>query len=251
MSDLIPDWPITPLVKSVSTSRQNGHSQHEWKGLNLGQHVGDDPALVEKNRNQLIERYALPAEPVWLNQVHGNEVRYIEHGVDQLPDVDAVWTDRPGVVLSVMSADCLPVLFAAKSGSAIAAAHAGWRGLAGGILERTMAQLPVAPEDVLVWLGPAIGPRCFEVGSDVRDCFLQINPQWDYCFVSSGRRPEKYYADIFELARLSLQRAGAVDIFGGSVCTFCDKERFYSHRRDAGKTGRMATLVWLSQAYYN
>lgn len=245
MTDVIPDWAVPARVKSVSTTRQNGHSEGCWKNLNLGQHVGDDPSSVARNRGLLSKRYSLPDEPVWLNQVHGNDVIKASRQGDRHPVADAVWTNQPGVVLSIMTADCLPVLFSTKSGEVIAAAHAGWRGLAAGILQKTVTALPASASDVVAWLGPAIGPSHFEVGSEVRASFVGVDSTFHSCFSPSGSSKRKYYADIFELARRSLQRVGVVEIFGGGVCTFSDRERFYSHRRDSGATGRMASLIWL------
>ncbi len=236
---LIPDWPAPASVRALQTTRSGGISLAPWNSFNLGAHVGDDPRHVAENR--LLLSSALPAEPLWLNQVHGISV------ADAVTDpagiaADAAVAHAPGAVCVVMTADCLPVLFCDRAGSVVAAAHAGWRGLAAGVLEATIASMGVPPERLLAWLGPAIGPENFEVGDEVRAAFLGDDPAASGAF--KAKSSGKWLADIYQLARLRLQRAGVLSISGGQWCTVADAERFFSYRRD-GVTGRMATLIWL------
>jgi hypothetical protein len=238
---IVPDWPAPPGVRALSTTRTGGVSHAPYASLNLGQHVGDDPAAVRENRRRL--RAVLPAEPVWLQQVHGTRVFGVDgRGVDPPPEADAAWTAARDVVCAVMTADCLPVLFCDDAGTTVAAAHAGWRGLVGGVLENTVAALPVAPERLLAWLGPAIGPSAFEVGDEVRAAFVAADPAAARAFTPGTAG--KWMANLFLLARQRLARAGVGRVYGGGVCTVSDPERFYSHRRDR-VSGRQATLVWL------
>ena len=235
---LVPDWPATPGVRALQTLRTGGCSPAPWASFNLGDHVGDDPAHVAANRAEL--RQALPAEPLWLSQVHGTTV--VDAALaPQGTSADASFSRQPGPVCAVMTADCLPVLFCDRAGSVVAAAHAGWRGLLDGVLENTIAALQVAPGDLLAWLGPAIGPECFEVGGEVREAFVARDAAAAGCFRPHG---DKWLADIYALARQRLLQAGVTAISGGGVCTVSDAERYFSYRRD-GVTGRMATLIWL------
>ncbi|MEW6120735.1 MAG: peptidoglycan editing factor PgeF [Pseudomonadota bacterium] len=221
------------------TTRAGGMSRAPWASLNLGDHVNDDPAHVAANRALLRER--LPEEPGWLRQVHS--ARVVEAGADADPDADACFTRTPGRVCAVLTADCLPVLFCDRAGSVVAAAHAGWRGLAGGVLEATVAAMAAPPGEILAWMGAAIGPAAFEVGDDVRDAFMAQHPETAAAFVPQGT-PEKWLADIYTLARIRLAHAGVVAVHGGGRCTFTESDTFFSYRRD-GVTGRMASLVWL------
>lgn len=237
---LYPDWPAPARVRALVTTRLGGVSRAPWESFNLGTHVGDDPASVAENRRRL--RQHLPTEPHWLEQVHGIEVAAAD-AASPVICADASLTRQPGAVCVVMTADCLPVLFCDTDGRVVAAAHAGWRGLAAGVLESTLARMDVDPARVLAWLGPAIGPTAFEVGDEVRAAFIALDPA-GAAFVPTGQ-PGKWLADIFLLARQCLKRAGVEQIFGGSVCTVFDPERFYSYRRD-GVCGRIASLVWLA-----
>ncbi|HUX31734.1 MAG TPA: peptidoglycan editing factor PgeF [Thiobacillus sp.] len=221
------------------TTRADGVSQAPWTSLNLGDHVGDDPLCVAANRVRL--RRQLPAEPGWLRQVHS--ARVVELGREPNPEADASFTRESGQVCAVLTADCLPVLLCDRAGSVVAAAHAGWRGLAGGVLESTVAAMQVPPEGVLAWMGAAIGPQAFEVGDEVREAFVAQHPQAAAAFVSQPT-PGKWLADIYQLARIRLAHAGVQAIHGGGRCTFSEAESFYSYRRD-GVTGRMAALIWL------
>lgn len=239
-----PDWPAPATVRAVATTRTGGVSAGPYASLNLGDHVDDDPAAVVANRRRLVEVLGLPAEPAWLAQVHG--VAVAEAG-QAAPGTraDAAIARRPGAVCAVLTADCLPVLFCDRAGRHVAAAHAGWRGLAAGVLEATVAALAAsgAPaHTLLAWLGPAIGPRAYEVGDDVRGAFLQADAAAVSAFAAS--RPGHWWLDLYTAARSRLDQAGVTAIYGGGFCTHADAARFFSHRRD-GVTGRQATLVWL------
>ncbi len=236
-----PGWPAPSVVRACTTTRHGGVSRPPWDSLNLGGHVGDDPADVEENRRRLRTALALPAEPAWLNQIHSRHV--VEAGAWATPpDADASVTREPGVVCAVMTADCLPVLFCADDGGEVAAAHAGWRGLAGGVLEAALAAMTTPNARVMAWLGPAIGPQAFEVGDEVREAFVSTESGAADAFIPHG--PGHWLADLYALARLRLQRAGVTRIFGGDRCTYTERDFFYSYRRD-GTTGRMASLIWI------
>lgn len=235
------DWPAPATVRTLITTRAGGVSQGPWAGLNLGDHVGDDPVHVSANRARL--RSHLPAEPVWLQQVHGTQVLDLaRHTGGTPPEADASVAHAPGLVSVVMTADCLPVLLCDRAGTVVAAAHAGWRGLCNGVIEATVAAMQVAPGEVLAWLGPAIGPDAFEVGAEVRAAFLERDTSAASAFTPIG--DDKYLADIYALARQRLGRLGVDAVYGGDFCTVIDRERFYSYRRD-GTSGRMASLIWL------
>ena len=238
-----PDWPAPPGVNSLMTSRRGGVSAAPWASFNLGDHVGDDSGHVAANRARLREH--LPAEPGWLKQVHS--ARVVELGRDSGREADAAFTRQAGQVCAVLTADCLPLLFCDRGGSVVAAAHAGWRGLEGGVLEATVAAMQVPPGEILAWMGAAIGPQAFEVGDEVRQAFVARHPATAMAFVphpASGKSP-KWLADIYQLARIRLNHAGVQAIYGGGRCTFSEAESFYSYRRD-GVTGRMAALIWLA-----
>lgn len=235
---LIPDWPAPAGVRACVTTREGGVSQSPYESFNLGDHVGDAPDAVAGNRRRLTEECA--ARPAWLKQVHGLDVAYANPQV--IDEADASWTDTPGIACTVMTADCLPALFCDRAGTRVAAAHAGWRGLVGGVLEATLDTLAVDPAEVMVWLGPAIGPQAFEVGAEVREAFVAVHPQADAAFVP-GAQPGKFMADIYALARIRLASRGVTAVYGGGYCTVSDP-RFFSYRQ-ASTTGRFASLVWL------
>ena len=237
---LRPDWPAPARVRALQTMRTGGGSAAPFASANLGTHVGDDPACVTANRAAL--RTLLPAEPCWLNQVHGTAT-VDASACAGLPAADAAFTRQPGAVCAVMTADCLPVLFCDQAGTVVAAAHAGWRGLQAGVLESAIAAMGVAPQALLAWLGPAIGPTAFEVGDEVRAAFVDADTGAAPAFVPG--QPGKWRADLYALARRRLQQAGVVKVYGGAGCTVSDPARFFSYRRD-GVTGRMATLIWLA-----
>jgi polyphenol oxidase len=238
-----PDWPAPACVRALVTTRSGGVSIGPYAGLNLGAHVGDSAEAVEANR-RLLAAY-LPARPVWLEQVHGIEVVRAE-GVSGSAVADAAFTTQAGVVCTVMTADCLPVLLCDEAGSVVAAAHAGWRGLLGGVLERTVEALGVPPATLMAWLGPAIGPAAFEVGDEVREAFCSADDCAVGAFVA-GNQAGKWLADLYALARQRLKAVGVGRVYGGTECTVTDAARFYSYRRD-GVTGRFASLVWLDPA---
>lgn len=240
---IVPDWPAPPRVRAAFTLRQGGVSEGPYDSLNLGAHVGDSPEAVAENRRRVRERLELPAEPSWLHQVHGTAVVDLDR--DEAPTADAVLTRRPGRVCAILVADCMPVLFAARDGSVVAAAHAGWRGLAGGVLEATVERLAIDPGALMAWLGPAIGPAHFEVGDEVRAAFLARDPGATVAFERNARG--RWQCDLGLLARRRLTALGLREIHGGSWCTYADAERFFSYRRD-GQCGRMAALIWLDSS---
>ena len=243
-SFLVPDWPHPATVQSLVTTRRGGVSKPPYDGFNLGLHVGDDPAAVGANRARL--RRHVPAEPFWLEQVHGIDVALARAGGGVPVRADASVTREAGVVCAIMTADCLPVLFCDDEGTVVAAAHAGWRSLAAGVLEAALAAMAVEPRRVMAWLGPAIGPAAFEVGDEVRAAFLAPDPGAQSAFVPLGVEG-KWLADIFTLARRRLMQAGVKQerIYGGGICTVSESGRFYSFRREA-MTGRFASMIWLN-----
>jgi len=240
---LIPDWPAPATVRALSTTRLGGVSRGPFESLNLGLHVGDDAQAVGENRRRLAGQ--LPAEPMWLSQVHGTDVAPHRRSSGEVT-ADAAFTSAAGAVCGVMTADCLPVLLCDHAGSVVAAAHAGWRGLLAGVLENAIQAMQVPPEHLMAWLGPAIGPEAFEVGDEVRDAFAAHTQEAVTAFVAAGA-PGKWKADIYRLARLRLSAAGVSDVHGGGLCTHSDPQRFFSYRRD-GRTGRQATLIWLTDS---
>jgi YfiH family protein len=239
---LYPDWPAPARVRAACTTRIGGVSRGAFATLNMGRSGGDEPAAVSENRGRVRQALGLPAEPCWIRQVHGVRVARMPQDAPD-PDADASYATAAGVVCAVQAADCMPVLFCDRQATVVAAAHAGWRGLAGGVLERTVAALPVPPGQLLAWLGPAIGPEAFEVGEEVRECFVAADGAAAGAF-RPGPAGGKHYADLFALARMRLAQAGVGQVYGGSLSTHADPARFYSYRRD-GVTGRMAALIWL------
>ena len=240
---LTPAWPAPANIRAVCTTRHGGVSAAPFDSLNLGDHVGDNPYAVARNRMIVGDALQLPSEPLWLKQVHGVDVCGMDVG-ECYPTGDASSAFGKGQVCVIMTADCLPVLFCDKAGTRVAAAHAGWRGLEAGVLERTVESLQCPPADVLAWLGPAIGPTAFEVGAEVREAFMQHDLAAANAFQPSGN-DGKWLADIYLLARQRLNAVGVHAIFGGDLCTYTDAERFFSYRRD-GQTGRMASLIWMA-----
>jgi len=237
---MVPDWPAPPRVRAISTLRRGGVSQGPYASLNLGAHVGDRPGHVAANRRRLSDELGVPPGIQWLEQVHGT--RTVAANPGPTPAADATHTATPGLVCAVMTADCLPILLCARDGSAVAAIHAGWRGLAAGIVASCVSALPATP--LLAWFGPAIGPDAFAVGPEVCETFALRDPETETAF-----RPldgQTFLADIYALGRLALERAGLApqDIHGGGHCTYRHPADFFSYRRDR-TTGRMATLIWL------
>jgi YfiH family protein len=255
---LAANWPAPGNVRACTTLRSGpGVSSPPFDHFNLGINSGDDSAVVAENRRRLIEIAELPTEPFWLQQVHGTVVAdsdlLLRTSGEKVPKTDegqsgstviadASRTSRTNTVLAILTADCLPVLFCNTQGSEIAAAHAGWRGLAAGVLEATVRSMRSAPKELLVWFGPAAGPANYEIGAEVRDAFLAVDPAADIAFFPT--RENHWRVDLSALARQRLASVGVTRVFGGGLCTIADQERFYSHRRD-GRTGRMASLIWI------
>jgi YfiH family protein len=237
---IVPDWPAPPNVRALQTTRQGGVSESPYRSLNLGDHVGDEPMRVAANRQRL--NAWLPTEPVWLQQVHGRAVVHAEQA-SCLPQADAAVASSANAVCAVMTADCLPLLICDSAGSQVAAVHAGWRGLQAGVIEAAVAKIQASPADLLVWLGPAIGPQAFEVGAEVREAFTQADAEASTAFVQTSEH--KWLADIYLLARQRLERIGVTAVYGGDLCTYTDSARFFSYRRD-GVTGRMASMIWIA-----
>jgi YfiH family protein len=245
-----PDWPAPAGVRALSTHRTGGASVTPYASLNLGDHVGDVAATVAANRRHLAADAELPAAPAWLRQVHGIAVADLDAPPDpegggagaEGPAADASYSRRPGKVCAILAADCLPILLTADTWGLVAAAHAGWRGLAGGVIEATVRALSVPPERLMAWLGPAIGPHHFEVGGEVREALLTGDPGAASAFTANERG--RFMADLYALAKRRLAALGVARIYGGGECTFAAADRYFSHRRD-GMTGRQATLIWL------
>ncbi len=235
---LIPDWPAPVGIKACVTTRAGGVSVAPFDSFNLGDHVEDDPAAVAHNRSLLTS--FLNAQPAWLNQVHG--INVVEASPARVMQADASWSKTPGVACTVMTADCLPALFCNRDGTQVAAAHAGWRGLAAGVLEAAVDSFAETASQIMVWLGPAIGPEAFEVGPEVREAFTATHPETVEAFVPSVNAG-KFMADIYLLARLRLAAHGVTAVYGGGWSTYND-DRFFSYRR-AAHTGRFASLVWI------
>lgn len=239
---ILPDWPAPARVHAVSTTRDGGVSAGVYASLNLGQHVGDELVAVVENRRRLVTALKLQAEPRWLQQVHGTRVARLEGRSVEAP-ADAAVTALAGETCAVMTADCLPVLFCDRAGTRVGAAHAGWRGLAAGVLEATVQAMETTPAGLLAWMGPAIGPKTYEVGAEVREAFITRDPGAAAAF-APGKAAGKWWCDLYTLARRRLRAVGVTQVYGGGFCTCMDRERFFSFRRD-GQCGRMATLVWL------
>lgn len=237
------EWDLPRGVRAAFTTRLGGVSAAPWDSFNVATHVGDDPAHVAANRARLRELLELEHEPAWLNQVHGVAVQDVDIARTSTSPVsaDAAVTTRPGVACVVMVADCLPVLFTTRDGSHVGAAHAGWRGLASGVLEETVRAMRAPGSELRAWLGPCISREHFEVGAEVREEFARQDAAASEYFHRNARG--RWQADLVGLARRRLNAAGVRDISGGRWCTFADGERFYSHRRD-GKGGRLAALIW-------
>ena len=244
------DWPAPPNVHAFTTTRDGpGVSLPPFDTFNLGLRSGDEVARARANRAALRTHAGLPADPVWLHQVHGTHVARVDRAVqpgDAEPEADASTTSTPGVVLAILTADCMPVVFCDRAGTEVAAAHAGWRGLAGSMLEATITAMHGAPGELLAWLGPAAGPASYEVGAEVFEAFVGGDPGAAEAFAPT--RPGHWHVDLYSLARRRLRAAGVHAIHGGGFDTIADRARFYSHRRDQ-RTGRMATLAWLAPGY--
>jgi len=238
MNWIKPDWPAAKNIHAAVTLRTGGLSKGAFSSLNPALHVNDKPGNVLGNRKTISEMLNLPGEPIWLEQVHGNRVIKVNQ-LTQLEQADASYSEEVGVVCAVMTADCLPVLLATSEGDKIAAIHAGWRGLLAGVIRQTVNALDAT--NIIAWLGPAIGPDCFEVGCEVKTAYVKKSA--DFAAGFKQKNQNKYLADIYQLATIELAAMGVTQVYGGGFCTVTDKQRFYSYRRD-GETGRMATLIW-------
>lgn len=238
---IVPHWPLPEGVAACSSTRVGGVSHPPYDAMNLGAHCGDDLAHVAENRRLFYAAAGLPSTPVWLEQVHGKTVLKLTGEPYVSKRADASYSNTPGTVCAVMTADCLPVLFCNEAGIEIAAAHAGWRGLCAGVLEETVACFQDSPQNIRAWLGPAIGPLAFEVGPEVREAFMAQDEKAANAFRAAG---VKYYADIYRLARQRLANVGVTQVYGGDRCTWTENGDFFSYRRDR-TTGRMASFIWL------
>lgn len=241
---IVPDWPAPPRVRAFVTTREGGVSAGEYGSLNLGASGGDDPRNVERNRS-FVRQY-LPATPKWMAQVHGTAVADLDSMEGpKIPTADAAVTSMPGTVATVLTADCMPLLFCDARGRRVAVAHAGWRGMAAGVIESTVQAMSVPPRDVIAWMGPAIGPGAFEVGPEVRETFVAADDGAAAAFRPGAQG--KFMADLYALARGRLERAGVASIHGGGFCTRDDAGRFFSYRR-AKASGRMGAFIWMDEA---
>jgi polyphenol oxidase len=239
---ITPNWPAPAGVRALSTLRTGGVSVGHYASLNLATHVGDESDAVIRNRESLKASANLPAEPIWLEQVHGNVVCHVTGPVASTPTADACVTRVKQQICTILTADCLPVIFCDLDGTAVGAAHAGWRGLAGGVLSETLREMGCSPERVIAWMGPAIEQSAFEVGDEVREQFIGRAPQHADAFAKNERG--RWQADIYALARRELEALNVAGVYGGEFNVYADAERFYSYRRDK-QTGRMATMVWI------
>ncbi|GGC99519.1 peptidoglycan editing factor PgeF [Vreelandella lutescens] len=239
---LLPDWPAPASVRAFVTTREAGPSQNDFAAFNPAAHVGDNADHVALCRRMLQKEIGDERPLLWLNQTHGARVQQEYQG--DAPDADAAVASSNEYACVVLTADCLPVLFCNRQGTQVAVAHAGWRGLAGGVLEATVAAMNCDPNDILVWLGPAISNAQFEVGPEVYGAFVGIHPDTAEAFDHSPYRLGHYMADLYRLARFRLEALGIDNISGGHFCTACES-RFYSYRRDNGSTGRMASVIWI------
>ncbi len=253
LSLIMPQWEAPANVLAMVTTRHGGFSQSPYDSLNLADHVGDLPAAVLHNRKVLQKQLPVDVAIQWLEQVHGTQLAEPQRGGECLPIADGIYLSEPNTAGAVLTADCLPVFFSSLAGDEAAVAHAGWRGLAAGILENTVKRFRAGGDALTAWLGPAIGPCHFEVGAEVRESFLSAcssdsqRRRMDEAAFKPAAAPGKWMADLYEIARLRLSAAGVSRISGGQLCTFCEPQRFYSYRRDGG-TGRMASLICIRPA---
>jgi len=236
------DWPAAKHINAITTTRLGGFSEGRYKGLNLAVRCGDELNIVNKNRRLISDEFSWKSPPTWLNQKHSaNIVRAENYNDSEI--YDASFTEQTNRICVVLTADCLPILICDQKGTTIAAIHAGWRGLAAGIIENSITNLSLAPENILVWLGPAISKKTFEIGAEVRDVFVKKDHDLASAF-SPSTNSEKWMADIYLIAKITLNGLGITEIFGGNYCTYSDEESFYSYRRD-GETGRMGSFIWM------
>jgi len=243
---LQPEWPAPKNIKAYTTLRTGGVSIAPYQAFNLADHVGDNARLVEQNRQLLKNTLALPSDPIWLTQTHSTLV-LPALPENQQKEADASYTHQANQVCVVLTADCLPIFLCHRNGTHVAAIHAGWRGLVNGVIEATLMAMNLPNQELLAWLGPAIGPKAFEVGPEVREQFMQKYPAADVAFVPSPNH-QRWLCDLYALAKLTLQKQGITDIFGGDYCTYSEPEKFYSYRRDGKESGRMASLIWITDS---
>ncbi|MCK5893804.1 MAG: peptidoglycan editing factor PgeF [Endozoicomonadaceae bacterium] len=244
MRYLLPDWPAPDLVKAFVTTRNGGVSKEPWSSLNMSFRSGDDAEHVRRNRGLLLHDWQLESVQ-WLKQVHGTDV-VRANTVCQEQEADACWTDTPRQACAVLTADCLPVIFCNHAGTRVAVAHAGWKGLADGVLEHTVAMFDDAPDALIAWLGPAISQHCFEVGPEVRQIFMAYADIAERAFVAGDG--DRWFADIYRLARQRLSAAGVTSVYAGDRCTYGEEEQFFSYRRDGAESGRMASVIWIDSS---
>ncbi len=249
-----PDWPAPPSIVAFTTTRSGGISEGPYASFNLGHHVGDNPSHVNQNRQMLINSIKLPHEPIWLNQTHSKIIINLDDLNNQssettLPNADGSYTTRPQQICAVLTADCLPVLLCNRTGTEIAAAHVGWRGCLAGILSEAVKQFRSQPSELMAWLGPAIGPEAFEVGPEVFEAFTDRHPKNKSAFIPQTNG--KYLANLYLLATLELNREGVTAVYGGDYCTYTDEGMFFSYRKSGGNTGRMASIIVISDEAEN
>ena len=242
MHALQPNWHAPPNVHAFTTLRHGGVSNVPYDSFNLGDHVGDEENAVKTNRTLLIKQFNLPQMPLFLTQTHSTRVLTLPYSGKNL-EADATYTTQTNQVCLVMTADCLPVLFTNRQGNAVAAAHAGWRGLCDGILEETVKCFQCPSDEIIAWLGPAISRTAFQVGGEVVQQFIAQDPQAESAFIADPNTPGKYLGDLYQIAKQRLNQLGINQISGGEHCTYTEKDKFFSYRRD-GKTGRMASFIW-------
>ena len=242
MNGIQPTWQVPSNIHAFTTTRKGGVSFAPFDSFNLGDHVGDDKSAVKINRTLLVEKFNLPQVPLFLTQTHGTRVIQLPYSGDNL-EADAVYTHQPNQVCAVMTADCLPVLFTTKAGNEVAATHAGWRGLCDGVLEETVKCFQAKPEEIIAWLGPAIGPTAFQVGMNVVEQFVTVDEQAKLAFQPDSNEEGKFLGNLYQIATQRLNKLGITQILGGNYCTFNQKEIFFSYRRD-NQTGRMASVIW-------
>lgn len=242
MQAIFPNWPAPANVHAFTTTRHGGVSRAPFDDFNLGDHVGDDKSAVKTNRTLLVEKFHLPHAPLFLTQTHSTRVIRLPYAGEHV-EADALYTNQPNQVCTVMTADCLPVLFTNQNGDEVAAAHAGWRGLCDGILEETVKCFQAAPQDIIAWFGPAIGPTAFQVGLDVVEQFIAVDEKAQLAFHPDDTEAGKYLGNLYQIATQRLNNMGVTRIFGGEHCTYTEKDRFFSFRRD-NQTGRMASVIW-------
>lgn len=241
---LQPNWPAPSTIHAYTTLRMGGVSQAPYDEFNLATHVGDNPEHVIANRELLKKTLAITSEPIWIKQTHSaRAIPATAENAEQ--EADATFTDKTQQTCVVLTADCLPILLCNHQGTHVAAIHAGWRGIAHGIIEATIAGLSLPSHDLLAWLGPAISPANYEVGAEIRSQFIDLHPEAELAFQPSPN--QRWLADLYALAKIRLLRQGISAIYGGNFCTYADNKRFYSYRRDGEKTGRMATLIWINE----